>query len=300
MFNHCLCSPLWVVQQDLRIGETRLLQVAFPELPAAAGVRRRQPGHPAAVRPRPGEPVGTAPVARQPTDLARPAEPVPAGRHRRRVPLSPTSRPRQSIQIDQRHRGARPNHQWSGPCARSRPDHRPSSRLRAAGLQPAAGRRPGAEHQPGQRARRLTRRAAASLVDALDRPPGLRPAGVRVPVHRTRPLGLRAAGRGGCARSDRATIRPCRPAPGRSTSCCPGFGTFRAVPVVERRGRGGERSVRPRAGRRPASGTYSTEDPPTGWSTRRLADRRCRTPPSWRTTERRGRAGRAPCLAAER
>ena len=32
-FNHCLCSPVWLVQQRLRIGETRLLQVAYPELP---------------------------------------------------------------------------------------------------------------------------------------------------------------------------------------------------------------------------------------------------------------------------
>ena len=34
LFNHCLCTPLWVIQQALRIGETRLLQIAYPELPA--------------------------------------------------------------------------------------------------------------------------------------------------------------------------------------------------------------------------------------------------------------------------
>lgn len=33
-FQHCLCTPLWVAQRSLRISETRLLQVAFPELPA--------------------------------------------------------------------------------------------------------------------------------------------------------------------------------------------------------------------------------------------------------------------------
>ena len=31
-FNHCLCSPVWLTPA-LRIGETRLMQVAYPELP---------------------------------------------------------------------------------------------------------------------------------------------------------------------------------------------------------------------------------------------------------------------------
>ena len=31
----CLCTPIWAVQPTLRIGETRLLQVAFPPLPAS-------------------------------------------------------------------------------------------------------------------------------------------------------------------------------------------------------------------------------------------------------------------------
>ncbi|GAA3641532.1 hypothetical protein [Microlunatus ginsengisoli] len=33
-FHHCLCTPLWVAQLDLRIGETRLLQLALAPLPA--------------------------------------------------------------------------------------------------------------------------------------------------------------------------------------------------------------------------------------------------------------------------
>ncbi|GAA2112197.1 hypothetical protein GCM10009841_35650 [Microlunatus panaciterrae] len=33
--QHCLCSPIWLAQRNLRVGETRLLQVTFPELPAA-------------------------------------------------------------------------------------------------------------------------------------------------------------------------------------------------------------------------------------------------------------------------
>ena len=32
--RHCLCTPLWAAQAALRLGETRLLQVAYPPLPA--------------------------------------------------------------------------------------------------------------------------------------------------------------------------------------------------------------------------------------------------------------------------
>jgi hypothetical protein len=35
LFNRCLCTPLWLVQQGLRMGETRMLQATFPPLPAA-------------------------------------------------------------------------------------------------------------------------------------------------------------------------------------------------------------------------------------------------------------------------
>src|SRR5215212_178656 len=33
-FNRCLCSPIWAAQLGLRLGETRMLQLTFPELPA--------------------------------------------------------------------------------------------------------------------------------------------------------------------------------------------------------------------------------------------------------------------------
>src|SRR5215207_8191046 len=36
-FNHCLCIPLVRLQPNLRVGETRLLQVAFPSLPESLG-----------------------------------------------------------------------------------------------------------------------------------------------------------------------------------------------------------------------------------------------------------------------
>ena len=35
LFNRCLCTPLWLAQQGLRIGETRMLQATFPPLPDA-------------------------------------------------------------------------------------------------------------------------------------------------------------------------------------------------------------------------------------------------------------------------
>ena len=92
LFNHCLCSPPWVIQQDLRIGETRLMQIAYPELPATVDARRRQPGHAGSVHPRPGEPdrhrAGGA-SAHQPGPVGRSPG---RGHHPDPVPLSPTSR----------------------------------------------------------------------------------------------------------------------------------------------------------------------------------------------------------------
>jgi hypothetical protein len=73
-FNHCLCSPTWVAQLDLRIGDTRLLQATYPELPASVD---RVDVSLANLPVFPGIPVtaeGQVPTATQPTDLQRPAE----------------------------------------------------------------------------------------------------------------------------------------------------------------------------------------------------------------------------------
>lgn len=70
-FNHCLCSPVWVAQLYLRIGETRMLQTTYPELPAA---RRTIDVSLMNSLPFPGVPVtpaGQVPYAARPTDLAR-------------------------------------------------------------------------------------------------------------------------------------------------------------------------------------------------------------------------------------
>ena len=72
----CLCTPIWAVQPTLHLGETRLLQVAFPPLPA--GVRFVDVVA-ATLPPFSHVPVsaqGWVPTATHPSDLARPAEPV--------------------------------------------------------------------------------------------------------------------------------------------------------------------------------------------------------------------------------
>jgi hypothetical protein len=78
-FNHCLCTPMLRVQPALRVGETRLLQVAFPVLPDSllfvdVGWNTVAPFWHVPV-----SPVGTAPVAVRPTDLARPEEVLAPG-----------------------------------------------------------------------------------------------------------------------------------------------------------------------------------------------------------------------------
>ncbi|MGI3782076.1 MAG: hypothetical protein ACRYG2_15040, partial [Janthinobacterium lividum] len=73
LVNRCLCTPLLAVLPQLRFGETRLLQLAFPPLPATTTRIDVALPNLAVV---PGVPVtsaGEAPVARRPTNLARPA-----------------------------------------------------------------------------------------------------------------------------------------------------------------------------------------------------------------------------------
>lgn len=73
LFSRCLCTPLFAVLPRLRFGETRVLQLAFPPLPTALSRIDVALPHLAVV---PGVPVtaaGGTPVARRPTDLARPA-----------------------------------------------------------------------------------------------------------------------------------------------------------------------------------------------------------------------------------
>jgi hypothetical protein len=72
----CLCTPIWAAQAALRLGETRLLQVAYPALPASV---RFVDVAAATLPPFANVPVsaeGRAPTATHPAELARPAEPA--------------------------------------------------------------------------------------------------------------------------------------------------------------------------------------------------------------------------------
>lgn len=73
--SRCLCTPIWAAQSTVRLGETRLLQIAFPPLPATV----RSVDVLAATLPPfshvPVSAAGSAPTATHPTDLARPADP---------------------------------------------------------------------------------------------------------------------------------------------------------------------------------------------------------------------------------
>ncbi|GAB2588989.1 hypothetical protein [Microlunatus antarcticus] len=73
LFSRCLCTPLFAVLPQLRFGETRLLQLAFPTLPAASDRIDVALPNLAVVPGVAVTPVGQVPVARTPTDLTRPA-----------------------------------------------------------------------------------------------------------------------------------------------------------------------------------------------------------------------------------
>src|SRR4249919_2054311 len=72
LFNRCLCTPLWLAQQGLRIGETRMLQATFPPLPESLGFIDVDLINLAPFVHMPVTPMGQVPTALHPTDLLRP------------------------------------------------------------------------------------------------------------------------------------------------------------------------------------------------------------------------------------
>jgi hypothetical protein len=76
LFRRCLCTPMWLAQQGLRIGETRLLQATFPPLPEALDFIDVDLINLAPLVHVPVTPIGQIPTAPQPTDLARPPGPA--------------------------------------------------------------------------------------------------------------------------------------------------------------------------------------------------------------------------------
>jgi hypothetical protein len=74
--SRCLCTPVTVVQRDLRIDHTSLLQVAFPALPDDLATVDVQLATVPPFWQVPVTPVGMLPLASYPTELTRPAEPT--------------------------------------------------------------------------------------------------------------------------------------------------------------------------------------------------------------------------------
>ena len=73
VFNHCLCTPVWLAQQSLRIGETVLLQIAYPVLPRSLREVDVAFSTVAPVFGVPVTPLGQVPKPTTPVDLARAA-----------------------------------------------------------------------------------------------------------------------------------------------------------------------------------------------------------------------------------
>jgi len=76
LFNRCLCTPLWLAQQGLRIGETRILQVTFAPLPSTLDFIDVDLINLTPFVHIPVTPMGQVPTAPHPTDLTRPARDV--------------------------------------------------------------------------------------------------------------------------------------------------------------------------------------------------------------------------------
>ena len=101
--RHCLCTPIWAVMGTLRLGETRLLQVAFPSLPTTT----RTVDVVAATLP-PFSHVlvsgsGQVPTATYPADLARPPDPIEplAAPQFFQTPEDAESRRKVTLRVDQ-------------------------------------------------------------------------------------------------------------------------------------------------------------------------------------------------------
>lgn len=75
-FNRCLCSPIWATQLGLRLGETRMLQLSFPELPPDVKFLDVNLANVPTFWHVPVSPLGRAPLVTVSTNLGRPAETV--------------------------------------------------------------------------------------------------------------------------------------------------------------------------------------------------------------------------------
>lgn len=78
-FHHCLCTPIWLAEQSLRVGVTTLMQVAYPPMPEPTGfvdvLFATVPSifHVALT------PIGQVPTAGRPRDVRHPVRPDSLG-----------------------------------------------------------------------------------------------------------------------------------------------------------------------------------------------------------------------------
>jgi hypothetical protein len=267
LFNHCLCTPVWRLAQSLRIGETRLQQITFPPLPAAMEFVDVSMSTLTPFSHVPVSPLGTAPVARKATDLARGAElskPLP---EHIQFPNPIQSRQLQRIQV---------NRVWAAPgratleWTLSSVTDQSSYRVLEYGPPVAAPSPPGDVF--------LVNMSPASgpvlLVPAAGG--GQRFTASWVATERNgiagyeclcTELGLWSSGLRDAGRSvSLVTNYPALPARTRSVDVdLRGFGTFRKVPVTAVED--SARRLRPPERVETGLWSYSEDDPPQGWPT---------------------------------
>jgi hypothetical protein len=261
-FNHCLCVPLLRLQPNLRIGETRLLQTAFPPLLPSLAFVDVNIFTVAPIRHVPVSPVGTAPVARRPTDLARPGELVPAVGDNLDFSNPVKSDQRQRIQVTRvLVAPGRATLEWTLTSLDGQPRNRvldyqtpvastPPDGVQLVNFSPASGPvlRVGKTHRSvlWSRTRRNNRTAYECQCTEI----GLWAAGLQEPAVT---VGL-------------VTNFPALPAGVRTVDVeFPGFGIIRAVPMAEVEDAAA--NVGPPTPVETGQWTYTTEDPPYGWPT---------------------------------
>jgi hypothetical protein len=261
LFSRCLCTPLFAVLPRLRFGETRVLQLAFPPLPTALSRIDVALPNLAVVPGVPVTPAGATPVARRPTDLARPAGDRGSVTSARLFTARGASRDLQTVvvdrvvaspgltsvlwtlySVDDQDLRTRP----VPPVSRPLPDG-----LRVATEVPASGPRvrvPGARGG-GTGARWTTATfAGVPTYECLCSGLGLWSRGLRS---------------GGGSAHVTTQVGPVPAGQRRVDVLFPGLEPFRDVPVT----RVGEPSPLPTEPGTAATWTYETTDPPRGWST---------------------------------
>lgn len=264
--HHCLCTPLWALAQDLRIGETRVLQVGFPPLPAATSFIDVSMATLTPFFHVPVSPIGTAPVAGKPTDLARRAENTRPPAQQIEFSTPPGSRQSQRIGINGvRAAPGRTTLEWTlssvtdqtsnrfpeygPPIAAPRPEN-----IYLLNSSPASG--PVLlVSAPGGVKRLMTSWVATERNDV----PGYECLCTELGLWS---WGLREAGRS----VNLVTNYPALPPGTRVVDVdLPGFGTFRKVPVTPLAD--SARRLRPPEPAQTGLWTYSVADPPAGWPT---------------------------------